>query len=436
MEKIEAVIIAGGKGTRLSKYTGEIPKPMVELNGKPVLEYQIEVLKNNNICNIAITVGHLKEIIIDYFGTGEKFGVNIIYITEDFPLGTGGALYYLKNKVKENFFVVFGDIIFDIDIHLLSEFHINNNAMISLVTHPNSHPFDSDLVVCNNDGQVVSMIEKNDKKDAFYCNLVNSGAYMFNEGAIDLIQEPKKIDIEKDVIVPNINNNNIYSYKTSEYLKDMGTYDRLSEVESHISKGIVSKRKLSNLQKCIFLDRDGTINRKNGLICKPEQLELEDSAATAISKINHSGYLCIVISNQPVIARNLCTFDELSEIHNKMETLLGNEGAFIDDIYFCPHHPDSGYPEERKEYKIECDCRKPKIGMIMEAKKKYNIDLDQSFIIGDTTTDIMTGINANLKTVLVNTGDKGLDGKYDISADIICENVNEAVEYILANERK
>ena len=107
------------------------------------------------------------------------------------------------------------------------------------------------------------------------------------------------------------------------------------------------------------------------------------------------------MSNQPVVARNLCTFGRGTEINNKLEELLDKaNGAYLDDIFMCPHHLDRGYPEENKEYKIVCDCRKPKIGMIKEAAKTHNIDLTKSYIIGDTTIDIMTGINAGLKTTL------------------------------------
>lgn len=184
--------------------------------------------------------------------------------------------------------------------------------------------------------------------------------------------------------------------------------------------------------KCIFLDRDGTINVYKCLLHKKNDLALEEKSAEAIKMINDSEYLCIVVSNQPVVARNLCTLEEAWEINEKLEELLYNENdAYLDDIFICPHHPDKGYPEENTEYKIDCDCRKPKIGMIKEAAKKYNIDLSKSYIVGDTTIDIMTGINAGLKTTLVRTGLGGLDSCYDVKADFIVNNLLEAVTAIL-----
>lgn len=186
--------------------------------------------------------------------------------------------------------------------------------------------------------------------------------------------------------------------------------------------------------KCIFLDRDGTINVYKGLLYRSEDLILYPNSAKAIRMINESDYLCIVVSNQPVVARNLCTIEEVWNINKKMEILLKKQGAYLDDIFICPHHPDKGYPEENPDYKIDCDCRKPKIGMILEAQKKYDIDLSQSYIVGDTTIDIQTGKNAGLKTILVKTGLGGTDSKYKIEPDFVAEDLFDAIKIVLIEE--
>ncbi|QZY54311.1 D-glycero-alpha-D-manno-heptose-1,7-bisphosphate 7-phosphatase [Crassaminicella profunda] len=183
--------------------------------------------------------------------------------------------------------------------------------------------------------------------------------------------------------------------------------------------------------KCIFLDRDGTINVYKKLLSNSEDLKLERKASDAIKLINKSGYLCIVVSNQPVVARNLCTLEEAWQINERLKELLDEKGAYLDDIFICPHHPDRGYPEENKKYKIKCDCRKPAIGMIEEAVKKYNIDLEQSYIIGDTTIDIKTGKSCGIKTVLVKTGLAGGDELYDVKPDYISDNLYDAAKLIL-----
>lgn len=429
---LQAVIIAGGKGTRLSEYTSEIPKPMIPIEGKPVLEHQIEALKRNGIRDIYITVGYLKQVIMDYFGDGTPLGVHITYIIEEKTLGTAGAFFFLKKHIKGTFFVVFGDILFDMELRRLQMFHKSNGARITLVAHPNSHPFDSDLIICDKMGHVVGIDRKGQKREGYYANLVNAGAYMMEASILEWFHSLQRLDLEKDVIAHWIRQGGVCAYRTTEYLKDMGTYKRLDEVGKQLREGLPQKRCLERMQRCIFLDRDGTINQKRGLVYKPEDFILETGVIEAIKKINESGFLCIVVSNQPVIARNLCTVEELELIHKKMETLLGQQGAFLDDIFYCPHHPDKGYPEERPEYKIECRCRKPGIGMIEEAIRKYEIDVNNSYLIGDTTVDIMTGKNASMKTILVLTGDRGLDDKFDVRADMECETLEEAVDAIIS----
>ena len=182
----------------------------------------------------------------------------------------------------------------------------------------------------------------------------------------------------------------------------MGTPDRYYETETDIKSGKVHARNLSQKQKAVFLDRDGTINKSNGFITKPEQFKLIPGVAEAIKKINKSGYLTIIVTNQPVIARGDCTFEELELIHQKMETELGKQGAFIDGIYFCPHHTDKGFEGERPEYKCNCDCRKPKPGLLLKAASDFNIDLAQSYMVGDGKNDIEAGISAGCKkSVLV-----------------------------------
>jgi len=223
----------------------------------------------------------------------------------------------------------------------------------------------------------------------------------------------------------------IYGYASTEYIKDAGTANRIRRVEADIENGVVAAKNLSKPQKCIFLDRDGVLNKADGLVSDINRFELEDTAADALALINASQYLAVVITNQPVIARGLCSIDELDEIHKKLQTLLGEKHVYLDDLFYCPHHPDKGYPEENPEFKIDCDCRKPKPGMLLTASDKHNIDLKNSWFIGDRTVDIKTGQNSGVKTVLVKTGAAGKDKKYDVTPDHIAENILDAVEYIL-----
>lgn len=413
---MKTIIMAGGKGTRISSIRNDIPKPMMPICGKPILQYQIENLRSFGLTDIILVIGHLGEVIKNYFGNGSRFGVKLSYFIETKPLGTAGALFKMP-ELSEDFLLLCGDIIFDIDFSRFIAFHKQHAALASLMSHPNSHPYDSSLLVTEmvppsklgdipfDSHRVIRWLNKEDER-FHYKNRVNAGIQIISPKLLESAKNiliaknnvlPDKIDLDRDVLKPNIVSGRIFAYDTPEYIKDMGTPDRYYETERDIINGKLYARNLSVKQKAIFLDRDGTINKINGFITKPEQFELIPGAAAAIKQINHSNYLVIVITNQPVIARGDCSFDELQIIHNKMEADLGKNGAFIDGLYFCPHHPDKGFDGERSEYKCICDCRKPRPGLLFKAAEDFNIDLSQSIMIGDAENDMIAGVAAGCK---------------------------------------
>lgn len=397
-----------------------------------MLEWQIENLIQYGIREVVIIIGHLGEKIQEYFGNGDKWKVKIEYIREERPLGSAGALYFLRNKEERDFIFIFGDVMFDLDWNRFIDFHEGKNGLATLLVHPNSHPYDSDLVRMDAENRVIGFDYKGSNRNEYYDNCVNAGLYILKIDALNAIGEEKYFDLEKDVLKDLIAQKMVYGYRTPEYVKDAGTPERFKVVSEEQKKGIWNGRNLENLQKCIFLDRDGTLNKYNGLISIPDELELERDAAKAVRLINESGYLAIVATNQPVVARGMCGIDMVEKIHRKLGVLLGEEGAYLDDILFCPHHPDRGYQGENAKYKVKCTCRKPLTGMIDEMVKKYHIDKERSYIIGDTTTDIQLGKNAGIKTMLVHTGQAGTDGKYKVQADFEAENLFGAVKKILA----
>ncbi len=434
---MKAVIMAGGKGTRISSITTDIPKAMLPIVDKPIIEHQIECLKNSGVTDITVVIGHLGSVIKNYLEDGSKFGVQINYLEEATPLGTAGALYYLKEKFTEDFIFLFGDVFLSIDFNRMLSYHNQKKSDATLFVHPNIHPYDSVLVENDRNDCILGIDSKRVAREYDYKNNVNAGIFVFSPKVFDFVMEPKKMDLENEVIIPMIQNGyHLYTYKSTEYAKDMGTPERYYAVNEDCRSGLVDARNLSNPQKCIFLDRDGTINEYVGFLRKKEDLKLIPGVVEAIRKINNSEYLCIVVTNQPVVARGEVTVEELEDIHKHLETLLGNEGVYVDDIYYCPHHPDKGFEGEVPELKFDCDCRKPKNGMIEKASERYHIAVEESYIIGDSTLDIMLGKNANMQSILVLTGQAGQDSKYDVEPDMVADNLEEAVNKIMIKRRQ
>ena len=419
---MKTVIMAGGKGTRISSVASDIPKPMIKIEGKPVLEHELECLRDQGFTDIIMTVSHLGNIIMDYFGdgsgispaTGKPFGVHIEYYFEKEPLGNAGALFKIKDKLDSDFLLLNADAVFDVDFNRFVAFHKQHSGLVTLFTHPNSHPYDSGLIIADKTGAVEQWLAKEDDRPKYYRNRVNAGLHVINPiildhsgidadkvGAMGENGKPIKVDLDRQLLKPLAGTGKMFCYDSPEYVKDMGTPERYYSVCEDYKTGRVSGKNLKNKQKAVFLDRDGTINKYVGFLRNIDEFELMNGVTDAIKKVNASGYLAIVVTNQPVIARGEVSFEELELIHNKMETLLGKEGAYLDAIYFCPHHPHKGYEGERPELKFDCDCRKPKPGMLLKAALDFNIDLAQSWMIGDGENDVKAGQNAGCRTALI-----------------------------------
>ena len=419
---MKTVIMAGGKGTRISSVASDIPKPMIKIEDVPVLEREILNLKKQGFTDIILTVSHLGKIIMDYFKDGKEFGVNIKYYNEETPLGNAGALFKIKEDLTEDFLLLNGDAIFDIDFNRFVKYHKEKGGLVTLFTHPNSHPYDSGLIITDENDKVLRWLNKEDERPEYYNNLVNAGLHVISPKLLEKQIDKEKIDLDRDLLKPLAGTGLMYSYKSSEYVKDMGTPDRYASVCDDFRNGRVEAKNLCNKQKAIFLDRDGTINKSVGFLNDIDKLELIDDAAKAIKKINDNGYLAIVITNQPIIARGEATIEELDLIHKKLETILGLEHAYIDGLYYCPHHPDKGFAGERIEYKIKCECRKPAPGLILKAQADFNIDLEKSYMIGDQKMDVLCGKNAGCKTGYIGSNN---EFEADIYGDSLYDVVNK-----------
>ena len=347
----QAIILAGGKGVRLSSRLEGLPKTLVNFNDKPLIWYQLKLLEKYGYNEVLILVNYLAEKVEAYIRNSGYWKLSIKCIRENTPLGTAGAILSVFEELKTKFLVIYGDTMLNVDLKRFEDFHDNQeNNDITLFVHPNDHPYDSDLIEITDDNKVTAIHASPHKPNLYLRNLVNAALYIINRDSLFRFISLKDfpLDFGKDLLPKLLKSRTIITaYNSPEYIKDCGTPERLDQSIDDYKKGKISKASLETSQKAIFLDRDGTINHDVGHLNNELELVLLDGVEEAINLVNKSDFRCIVITNQPVIARGECSFADVEKIHSKLETKLGQKGAFLDRIYFCPHHPDKGFKSKQ-----------------------------------------------------------------------------------------
>jgi len=406
---------------------------MAHINGKPVLEHQISLCLKYGFTRIALLVHYQSEVIEEYFGNGAKFGVKLVYVVEHEARGTAGALLDALDVMDSRFLVLYGDTYADINLKMFWDFDSKRQSAGTLFLHPNDHPQDSDLMEIGDDGALIGVHSYPHPEGVDYPNLVNAALYILDkESLINVIPIDRKTDLAKNTFPALLDAGKIlYGYVTPEYIKDMGTPERLDKVERDINQGLPENLSGRNPRAALFLDRDGTLNLEVNHLNAPDKLTLLDGSAEGIKRINRAGILAIGVTNQPVLARGDVTFEGLKKIHARLDRLLGEKGAYLDRMYVCPHHPDKGFLGEIPELKMECLCRKPQTGLFDLAVQDLNISRRDSWMVGDTTSDILAGKRAGLRTILVRTGYSGRDFKFDVEPDFVANDLAGAVDWIL-----
>lgn len=433
----QAVILAGGKGTRLASRLAGKPKPLVEVGGVPLLQRQIEGLAAQGVDDVMLLVNHAADQ-IEAFLSGLDLPVRTTLIDDGEPRGTAGATLACVDRLGERFVVVYGDTLFDLDVGHIVACHAASGADATLLLHPNDHPADSDLVELDGEGRITAFHSYPHPEGAWLRNLVNAAFYVVERRALEpWVTRMGTGDFAKDLFPAMVAEGaHLQGYLSFEYIKDIGTPARLDKAEGHLRSGLVARARRSQPQRAVFLDRDGTLNALAGFISRAEDLVLLPGAAGAVRRLNDAEYRVVLVTNQPVLARGETDEAGLARIHARLETELGREGAFLDATYWCPHHPDSGFPGEVPELKRVCDCRKPAPGMVMSAAEALNVDLARSWMIGDSTADIAMAEAAGLSSILVSTGEGGCDGRYSAIPTHRAVDLAAAVDLILGTDER
>lgn len=432
-KKAEVAILAGGLGTRLGDRFRDLPKPMVPINGTPLLSHQIELCRRHDFLKIVLLVYHRHEKITNFFGDGSKFGVSIEYSIEKEPRGTAGALHDSLSILADHFLVLYGDTFIDVNLRKLWDFHHDSGASSTLFLHPNNHPRDSDIVEIDANQKVQAILPYPRPEGQHHRNLVNAAlCVVANKGLREVSPATGKADIAKDMFPKMLKAGKfLCGYVSPEYIKDAGTPERLEMVEKDFTDGLPERLSGRRLRTAVFLDRDGTLNKEVNHLSSPDQIELLPGVGKAVCRLNRAGKLAVVVTNQPVVARGDITLEDLNQVHAHLDTKLGDEGAYLDGLYFCPHHPDKGFSGEIAELKKKCFCRKPEPALIEQACREFEISRNDSWMVGDSTVDMEAGRRSGLSTILLRTGHCGNDLKYPVRPDYVFPNLEEAIDWIL-----
>jgi D,D-heptose 1,7-bisphosphate phosphatase len=413
------VIIAGGKGRRLAAVAGDLPKALVPVGGKPVLQHQLELAAAAGIHAVTIFGGYGADQIEAFIGDGSRFGLKAQVSVEPQPMGNAGALLHSLDALPEEFFVVYGDVMLAVDLPRLAQAHSERQADVTVMVHPNDHPYDSDLLETAADGWVTAMPACPHPGDQFFGNLVNAGLYVIRREALRPWSAAGGTQDFTKNVMPRL------------IARDMGTPARLQQVESDWQRGMLRFEASKRRRPAIFLDRDGTLNVAKGFLRHHDGLELIPGVGPALRTLRQADFRLVVLTNQPVIARGEASAADVAAMHRRLEWELGKEEAYLDGIYVCPHHPDRGFAGERTELKMPCNCRKPNTGLFERACRELLIDETRSWMVGDQTSDVEMARRAGLRAILVQTGAGGHDGRFNVAADYVVNDLRAAATVIL-----
>lgn len=428
---MKVVVLAGGRGTRLG--LDGIPKGMVPIEGIPALERILRSALSYGFSDFLFLTGYLGDVIEDYFGNGRRLGASIEYVREEETLGTAGSFNPVRDRLTNPFMVIYGDVLMDVDLTAFANFALKKGGAGSLFAHPNDHPFDSDLLEVDGTNRILAVHPKPHVGSVHQPNLVSAALYVLFPSSLDYVDREGASDWGRDVFPRLATGASLHAYRSVEYIKDIGTPDRLARAEDHLRKGRLERLALRTLKPALFLDRDGVINEEVGGAHSSQDVSLIAGAAKAIRSFNDAGIPVICVTNQPDLAKGKMSWQDLLQVTGEIDHQLANEaGSYVDDLFVCPHHPEIGWTGEVAELKTECDCRKPRDGMLRQAGARHHLDLENSWLIGDRYCDIAAGKSAGARTILVRTGHDGDDReRFSIEPDKICTDICEAAAHIL-----
>lgn len=384
----QAVILAGGKGKRLRPFTYNNPKPMIPINGRPFLEYLIEMLKDNGIEEVVILIGYLGDKIKEYFRDGSKFGVKIKYSFTPFmnkrgeEQESGIRIKNAEDLLNDKFLLMYCDNYWPLQLEKLERFYGEKGVDVSITIYSNKDNFTKNNILIDNKSYVIKYDRSREERNL---NGVEIGFFIINKKILKLLPKGNS-HFEKDILPQLISQRQVSGYLTDHRYYSISNLERTKLAEKFLAS-----------KKVVFLDRDGVINKKApkaDYIKKWEEFEFLPGAIKGLQVLGQNNYDIYIITNQPGIARGMMTEQDLETIHQKMKEELEENEVRINGFYVCSHGWDD-----------KCECRKPKPGLLFQAAREHNLDLTKTIFIGDDERDIQAGVSAGCKTVLLGPND-------------------------------
>lgn len=410
MKLEQALILCGGKGTRLGERALHLPKPLIPVGGRPVLDHIMDVLQAAGINRFILAAGYLGDVIANHYRDHPRTDCNIEVMIEPTPRGTAGAVQFASDQLDEDFVLAYGDIFSDFDLRPMLAAHAQHGPLGTLLVRASDHPWDSDLIAQTETGQVREFIHRHEP-GRLYHNVANAAFYILSKKVLPYIPTDRSSDFGADIFPAILRQNGVlrtYALPEEGFVKDMGTPDRLAAVEQYLQERTLARAATATPQPIttVLLDRDGVLNIDSDLIDQVGRLELIPGSAEAVALLNRAGIHCYVITNQPVIARGLCTEEILHQIHARLQREVAQAGGKLEAIYYCPHHPETHHADGIAELRRGCRCRKPSPGLIFRAQSEHGFDLAGAVMVGDRATDLRAGRAAGIRTILVGPADQ------------------------------
>jgi histidinol-phosphate phosphatase family protein len=361
----QAVILAGGRGTRLRPITDCIPKPMIPFFGKPFLEYILEMLREQGFNRVLLLLGYMPDAIIDHFGDGSRLGIEIDYRVTGPDDLTAHRVKEAEHALDETFLLLYCDNYWPMRFGDMWGAYLASAAPAQITVYANTDGYSRDGVAVGEDG-FVRLFDRS--RTAPDLKGVEIGYAILEKGAVvPLLGDGAQL-FEEAVYPALAARGQLHAYRTDHRYYSVGSHDRLPLTEKFLAR-----------RPTVILDRDGVLNERPPraeYVRRPEDFRWLPGALDALALLAEAGWRVIVVSNQAGIGRGVMTEADLQAVHRKVYADASSAGGRIDAIYYCPHDWDAG-----------CACRKPRPGMLYQAQRDFHLDLTRCSFIGDDERD-------------------------------------------------